>query len=29
LGTGTFERGDVKKLCQLFVFYLGGEVPDF
>jgi hypothetical protein len=29
LAVGTFARGDVKKLCQLFVFYLGGEVADF
>jgi len=29
LATETFARGDYKKLCQLFVFYLGGEVPDF
>ena len=25
----TFPRGDYKKLCELFVFYLGGDVPGF
>jgi hypothetical protein len=25
----TFARGDYRKLCEMFVFYLGGEVPGF
>lgn len=29
LTLGTFARGDYKKLCELFVFYLGGDVPGF
>lgn len=29
LAIGTFARGDYKKVCELFVFYLGGDVPNF
>jgi hypothetical protein len=29
LAVGTFAKGDYKKLCQLVVFYLGGDVPNF
>ena len=27
LTLGVFARGDYKKLCEMFVFYLGGDVP--
>ncbi|XP_065661942.1 uncharacterized protein LOC136084824 [Hydra vulgaris] len=29
LASKTFFRNDYRKLCELFVFYLGGEVPGF
>ena len=29
LTLGVFARGDYKKLCEMFVFYLGGDVPGF
>ena len=29
LKLGLFARGDYRKLCELVVYYLGGDVPDF
>src|SRR6218665_3516746 len=29
LELNTFDRGDYKKVCELFVVYLGGEVNNF
>ena len=29
LVTGVFARGDYRKLCEMYVFYLGGDVPGF
>ena len=29
LALGVFCRGDYRKLCELFVYFLGGDVPGF
>ena len=29
LALGVFGRGDYRKLCELFVYFLGGDVPGF